>query len=81
MTTVEVTYQLQEPLADAQMLALGSFANTYGLRRFRASDDRRHLTFEYDASRLKPTEVVHVLSLAKIAIIGRVEMPDPAIAQ
>jgi hypothetical protein len=81
MTTVEVTYQLQEPLADSQMMALGSFANTYGLRRFRASADGRHLTFEYDASRLKPTEVVHVLRLAKIPIIGRVETPDPAIAE
>jgi hypothetical protein len=81
MTTVEVTYQLQEPLADSQMMSLGSFANTYGLRRFRASSDGRHLTFEYDASRLKPTEVVHILRLAKIPIIGRVEMPDPAIAE
>jgi hypothetical protein len=81
MTTVEVTYELQEPLADAQMMALGSFANTYGLRRFRASEDGRHLTFEYDASRLMPTEVIHILRMAKIAIVGRVETPDPAIAQ
>jgi hypothetical protein len=81
MTTVEVTYELQEPLADAQMMALGSFANTYGLRRFRASDDARRLTFEYDASRLKSTEVIHILRMAKIAIVGRVEMPVPAIAE
>jgi hypothetical protein len=81
MTTVEVTYELQDPLADAQMKALGSFANTYGLRRFRASQDRRHLTFEYDASRLKPTEVIHVLRLAKIPVVGRVDAPAPAIAE
>jgi len=81
MTTVEVTYELQDPLTDAQMKALGTFANTYGLRRFRASDDGRRLTFEYDASRLKPTEVIHVLRLAKIPIVGRVEAPAPAIAE
>jgi hypothetical protein len=81
MTTVEVTYELQDPLSDAQMKALGSFANTYGLRRFRASDDALRLTFEYDASRLKPTEVIHVLRLAKIPIIGRVDGPAPAIAE
>jgi hypothetical protein len=81
MTTVEVTYELQDPLTEAQMKALGSFANTYGLRRFRASEDGRHLTFEYDASRLKATEVIHVLRLAKIPIVGRVDAPAPAIAE
>ena len=81
MTTVEVTYELQDPLTEAQMKALGSFANTYGLRRFRASEDGRHLTFEYDASRLKPTEVIHGLRLAKIPIVGRVDAPAPAIAE
>jgi hypothetical protein len=81
MTTVELTYELQEPLTEAQMKALGSFANTYGLRRFRASDDGMRLTFEFDASRLKATEVIHVLRMAKIPIVGRVDVPDPVIAQ
>ena len=81
MTTVEITYELQEPVTGAQMQALGAFANTYGLRRFRVSENGLHLTFEYDASRLKPTEVIHVLRLAKIPIVGRVDAPDPAIAQ
>jgi hypothetical protein len=73
MTTVEVTYDLQEPLVAGQMKALGQFSNTYGLRRFRVSDDGRRLSFEYDASRLKPTEVIHVLRLAKIPVLGIVE--------
>jgi hypothetical protein len=81
MTTVEVTYELQAPVNETQMRALGSFANTYGLRRFRVGESGLHLTFEYDASRLKPTEVIHVLRLAKIPIVGRVQTPDPAIAQ
>jgi len=81
MTTVEVTYDLQEPLVTAQMKALGEFSNTYGLRRFRVSDDGRRLSFEYDASRLKPTEVIHVLRLAKIPILGVVNPQDKTVAQ
>jgi len=81
MTTVEVTYDLQEPLATAQMKALGEFANTYGLRRFRVSDDGRRLSFEYDASRLKPTEVIHVLRRAKIPILGVAKSQDGPIAE
>jgi hypothetical protein len=81
MTTVEVTYELQDPISESQMNSLGAFANTYGLRRFRVGESGLHLTFEYDASRLKPTEVIHVLRLAKIPIVGRINAPDSAIAQ
>ena len=73
MTLVEMTYELQEPLGEEQLRALGGFANTYGLRTFRADNARRRLTFEYDASRLKGTEVEHVLRQARIAVVRRVE--------
>jgi hypothetical protein len=78
MTLVEVTFELQKPLSKEQFRALGEFANTYGLRRFRASTDSKRLTFEYDASRLKPAEVTQVLGRAGIAVVRRVE-PDPAL--
>jgi hypothetical protein len=68
MTLVDVTYELQSPLTDAQLLRLGEFANTYGLRRFRVNEATNQLTFEYDASRLRETEVVHVLGKASIAV-------------
>ena len=60
MTLVEATYELQKPLTEGQLRTLGTFANTYGLRRFRVDDNNR-LSFEYDASRLRDTEVIHVL--------------------
>lgn len=60
MTLLEATYELQKPLTEAQLRALGTFANTYGLRRFRV-DEKNRLSFEYDASRLRDTEVIHVL--------------------
>jgi hypothetical protein len=71
MTLVEATYELQSPLSEDQLRNLGSFANTYGLRRFRIND-QKHLCFEYDASRLRNTEVEHVLRRATISVVRRV---------
>jgi hypothetical protein len=68
MTLLEITYELQSPLNDEQLRKLGSFANTYGLRRFRVDESAKRLTFEYDASRLKETEVASVLGHAQIAV-------------
>jgi len=72
MTLVEITYELQSPLNQEQLTALGSFANTYGLRKVRVEDGSRRLSFEYDASRLRETNVTHVLRLAKIAVTRKV---------
>lgn len=71
MTLVEVTYELQSPLNDGQLRQLGEFANTYGLRRFRLDDSKKQLSFEYDASRLRETQVTHALGQAKIAVTRR----------
>jgi hypothetical protein len=73
MTLMEITYELQSPLKPEQLRALGSFANIYGLRRFRVDEKRNRLSFEYDASRLRETEVAHVLREARIPVLRRVE--------
>ena len=72
MTLVEVTYELQAPLGTEQLRKLGEFANTYGLRRFRVDEARNRLSFEYDASRLKETEVAQVLRRAAIPVARRI---------
>jgi hypothetical protein len=72
MTLLEITYELQNPLSLDQLNRLGEFANTYGLRKFRVDEQRNHLTFEYDASRLRDTQVAHVLGKAGIAVTRRV---------
>jgi hypothetical protein len=72
MTLLEITYELQTPLTTEQLISLGEFSNTYGLRRFRVDEAKTHLSFEYDASRLKETQVVHVLRQAKIAVVRKV---------
>ena len=71
MTLVEATYELQAPLNEDQLRRLGTFANTYGLRRFRV-DETNRLSFEYDASRLRETEVIHVLHQLSIPATKRV---------
>jgi dihydroorotase len=72
MTLVEITYELQSPLTEEQMRHLGQFANTYGLRSFRVDESKKQLSFEYDASRLRETQVAHVLGQARIAVTRRV---------
>ncbi len=72
MTLVEVTYELQAPLTEEQLRRLGEFANVYGLRRFRVDEAKNQLSFEYDASRLRETQVAHVLGQARIAVARRV---------
>jgi hypothetical protein len=68
MTLVEITFELQSPLNAKQMADLREFANTYGLRRFRHDPAKNQLTFEYDASRLRQSQVVHALGGANIAV-------------
>ena len=72
VTLLEITYELQSPLNNEQLRKLGEFANTYGLRRFRVDETAKRLTFEYDASRLKETEVVNVLRRASVPVMRKV---------
>src|ERR1700688_3964374 len=68
MTLVEITFELQSPLTAKQLADLAEFANTYGLRRFRHDEAHNLITFEYDASRLRQSQVVHALAGANIAV-------------
>ncbi|HKM81323.1 MAG TPA: hypothetical protein VJY15_10240 [Candidatus Acidoferrum sp.] len=72
MTLVEITYELQSPVSLEQLTRLEEFANTYGLRRFRVDDQNKQVSFEYDASRLRETQVAHVLGQAGIAVTRKV---------
>jgi hypothetical protein len=68
MTLLEIRYALASPLTPEQLARLGEFANTYGLRKFRMNEAKTELSFEYDASRLRETQVAHVLGQASIAV-------------
>jgi hypothetical protein len=72
MTFMTVTYELQGRLETEQYRALGQFANTYGLQKFRFDEKTNRLHFDYDASRLQETAVEHVLRAARIPVLRRV---------
>jgi hypothetical protein len=72
MTFMTVTYELQSKLKPEQFRALGQFANTYGLQKFRFDEKNNRLQFDYDASRLRETVVEHVLRQARIPVLRRV---------
>jgi hypothetical protein len=72
MTLVDITYELQSPLTQDQLRDLGQFANTYGLRSFHVDEAKNQLSFAYDASRLRETQVAHVLGQARIAVTRKV---------
>jgi hypothetical protein len=72
MTFMTVTYELQNTLKPEQFRALGEFANTYGLHRFRFDEKTNRLHFDYDASRLREPIVEHVLRQARIPVLRRV---------
>jgi hypothetical protein len=72
MTLLEITYELQSPLTQEQLRLLGEFSNTYGLRRFRFDESKKHLSFEYDASRIRDTQIAHVLGRATIAVARKI---------
>lgn len=72
MTLLEVSYALRAPLSMDELQRVAQFANTYGLRRFRLDETNHLLSFEYDGSRLRETQVAHVLGQAGIPIKQRV---------
>ena len=68
MTLVEISYKLHSSLNDQQLARLGEFSNTYGLRKIRVDEQKNLISLEYDASRLRETQVAHVLGMAGISI-------------
>jgi len=73
MTFMTISYELQDRLKPEQFQALGRFANTYGLQKFRLDEKLNRLHFDYDASRLRETVVENVLRQARIPVLRRVE--------
>jgi hypothetical protein len=68
MTLVEITYNLHSSLSNEQLARLGEFSNTYGLRKIRVDEQKNQISLEYDASRLRETQVAHVLGRAGISV-------------
>jgi len=78
MTFLEVNYRYRGPLSPAQLKRLGELAGQYGLRRIRLDEKLSVARIEFDASRLKESEVLHWVRRAGIPLLERVPVDRPA---
>ena len=78
MTFLEVNYRYRGPLSPTQLKRLGELAGQYGLRRVRLDEEQSVARIEFDASRLKESEVVHWVRRAGIPLLERVTVDRPA---
>ena len=83
MTYLEVAYRYAGPLTLEQSKKLGDLPGHYGIRRLRLDESNQIARIEFDASRLKETEVVHWIRRAGIPLTERVEAPvgDPELSR
>jgi len=72
MTFLEVQYRYAGPLAFAQLKRIGELPGHYGIRRIQLDEGGSTACIEYDASRLKESEVVHWVRMAGIPLTERV---------
>lgn len=78
MTYLEVVYRYSGTLTPAQMRRLGELTGVYGLQRLRVEESKQEIRIEFDASRLKETEVVHLVRLAGIPVQEKLSAPQSA---
>ena len=78
MTFLEANYRYRGPLSAAQLKRLGELSGHYGIRRLRLDEEHSIAHIEFDASRLKESEVVHWIRRAGIPLLERVDVDRPA---
>jgi hypothetical protein len=61
VTKIDIHYDLQRPLTDADAPAIANVHSWYGIGRVRITPDLNGLDVEYDASRLSEKDVESVL--------------------
>jgi len=78
MTFLEVNYRYCGPLSPAQLKRVGELTGHYGIRHIRLDEEHALARIEFDASRLKESEVVHWVRRAGIPLLERVSVDRPA---
>lgn len=77
MTCLDVTYRFRGQLAAAVLRRLADLRGYYGIVQLHLNEAENQLRVEYDASRLKETDVQHLLRLTGVDITEKVEL-EPA---
>jgi hypothetical protein len=60
------------------MMRVGDLPGHYGIRRIRLDEERCIACVEFDASRLKESEVVHWIRRSGIPLTERIGVDEPA---
>ena len=69
MTKVQIRFRLQKPLDESALTAIAAVRAKYGIQKIKVADSLDALMVEYDATRLRPTEVEAALAGAGISVL------------
>ena len=78
VTFLEVNYRYAGPLTPERARKAGDLAGHYGIRGIRFDEANGIARVEFDASRLKESEVVHWIRRAGIPLTERIAVNSPA---
>ena len=70
VTKVQIRFRLQKPLDDATLAKLSAANAIYGILRVKLAPTLDSMEVEYDATRLKPADVVSALSAAGVPVVA-----------
>ena len=68
MTRLQINFRLQQPLTDQAMIKLSDTWSIYGIQKIKLSPEQDRMMVEYDATRMKPSDVEAALACAGIAV-------------
>ena len=71
MTQMEVAYRYAGNVGEAEMRALNSMREVYGVRRIRLDEKEKIVRVEFDASRFKEPVVAALLRRAGVDLLER----------
>jgi len=70
VTKVQKHFRLQRPLDDALMQQIADANSIYGIERIRIAPSRAELMVEFDATRLRTSDVESALERAGIPVVA-----------
>jgi len=70
MTKVQKHFRLQRPLDEPLMVQIANACSLYGIENIRIAPSQEELMVEFDATRLRVTDVEAVLQRAGIPVTG-----------
>jgi hypothetical protein len=68
VTKVQIRFRLQKALDESSLSHLAAASAIYGIQRLKLSPAMDSVEVEYDATRLKPADVVSALSMAGVPV-------------